>query len=40
MYNELFVKKYVSSCRDSYFEEISFLQRMVPLAPAPLVAGK
>lgn len=40
MYNELFVKKYASSCRDFYFEEISFLQRMVPPAPAPLVAGK
>ena len=40
MYNELFVKQYASSCRDFYFEEISFLQRMVPPAPAPLVAGK
>ena len=40
MYNELFVKKYASSCRDFYFEEISFLQRMVPPAPVPLVAGK
>ena len=40
MYNELFVKQYASSCRDFYFEEISFLQRMVPPAPAPFVAGK
>jgi hypothetical protein len=40
MYSELFVKQYASSCRDFYFEEISFLQRMVPPAPAPLVAGR
>ena len=40
MYRELFIKKHASSCRDFYFEEISFLQRMVPPAPAPLVAGK
>ena len=40
MYNELFGKKYASSCRDFYFEEISFLLSMVPPAPAPLVAGK
>jgi hypothetical protein len=38
MYSDLFVKLYASSCRDFYFEEISFLQLMVP--PAPLVAGK
>ena len=40
MYNELFGKKYASSCRDFYFEEISFLLSMVPPAPAPLVAGR
>ena len=40
MYNELFVKQYASSCRDFYFEEISFFQRMVAPAPVPLVAGK
>ena len=40
MYSELFVKQYASSCRDFYFEEISFLQRMIPPAPVPLVAGK
>jgi hypothetical protein len=40
MYRELFIKKYASSCRDFYFEEISFLQHMVPPARAPLVAGK
>jgi len=40
MHNELFVKVHASSSRDFYFEEISFFQRMVPPAPAPLVAGK
>jgi hypothetical protein len=40
MYSDLFVKVYASSCRDFYFEEISFLQLMVPPATALLVAGK
>jgi hypothetical protein len=40
MYSDLFVKVYASSCRDFYFEEISFFQRMVPPAPDRLVSGK
>jgi hypothetical protein len=40
MYRELFIKKYASSCRDFYFEEISFRQRVVPPAPDLRVSGK
>jgi hypothetical protein len=40
MYDELFVAKYASSCRDFFFEEVSYLLRMVPPAPARLVARR
>lgn len=39
MYSELFVKQYASSCRDFYFEEISFFQRMIPPAPDHLLVS-